>query len=133
MNIGSVARETGVPAKTIRYYESIGLIPPARRSDNGYRHYGDTDVEVLRFIQRGRRLGFSVNDVADLLALWHEKERASADVKRLARRHVAEMERRIAELDALRRTLVDLAERCHGDDRPDCPILDDLAGVAQPH
>ena len=133
MNIGSVARETGVPAKTIRYYESIGLIPRARRSDNGYRHYVDTDVEVLRFIQRARRLGFSVNDVADLLALWHDKERASADVKTLARRHVAEMERRIAELDALRRTLVDLAERCHGDDRPDCPILDDLAGVAQRH
>ena len=133
MNIGSVARETGVPAKTIRYYESIGLIPRARRSDNGYRHYVDTDVEVLRFIQRARRLGFSVNDVADLLALWHDKGRASADVKTLARRHVAEMERRIAELDALRRTLVDLAERCHGDDRPDCPILDDLAGVAQRH
>ena len=133
MNIGSVARETGVPAKTIRYYESIGLIPRARRSENGYRHYGDTDVEVLRFIQRARRLGFSVNDVADLLALWHDKERASADVKTLARRHVAEMERRIAELDALRRTLVDLAERCHGDDRPNCPILDDLAGVAQRH
>ena len=133
MNIGSVARETGVPAKTIRYYESIGLIPRARRSDNGYRHYVDTDVEVLRFIQRARRLGFSVNDVADLLALWHDKGRASADVKTLARRHVAEVERRIAELDALRRTLVDLAERCHGDDRPDCPILDDLAGVAQRH
>ncbi len=128
MNIGNVARESGVPAKTIRYYESIGLIPEARRSDNGYRHYGDTDVEVLRFIQRARRLGFSVNAVADLLALWRDKERASADVKALALRHVAEMERRIAELDALRRTLVDLAERCHGDDRPDCPILEELAG-----
>ena len=133
MNIGSVARETGVPAKTIRYYESIGLIPQARRSDNGYRHYGDTDVAVLRFIQRARRLGFSVSDVGDLLALWHDRERASADVKALALRHVEEMERRIAELDALRRTLVDLAERCHGDDRPDCPILDDLAGLAQRH
>ena len=133
MNIGSVARETGVPAKTIRYYESIGLIPQARRSDNGYRHYGDTDVEVLRFIQRARRLGFSVSDVADLLTLWHDKERVSADVKALALRHVEEMERRIVELDALRRTLVDLAERCHGDDRPECPILDDLAGVAQRH
>ena len=133
MNIGSVARETGVPAKTIRYYESIGLIPQARRADNGYRHYGDTDVEVLRFIQRARRLGFSVSDVGDLLALWHDKERVSADVKALALRHVEEMERRIAELDALRRTLVDLAERCHGDDRPDCPILDDLAGLAQRH
>lgn len=133
MNIGSVARDTGVPAKTIRYYESIGLIPRAQRSENGYRHYGDTDVEVLRFIQRARRLGFSVNDVADLLALWRDKERASADVKALAQRHVEEMERRIAELDALRRTLVDLAERCHGDDRPECPILDDLAGIAQRH
>ena len=133
MNIGSVARDTGVPAKTIRYYESIGLIPRAQRSENGYRHYGDTDVEVLRFIQRARRLGFSVNDVADLLALWRDKERASADVKALAQRHVEEMERRIAELDALRRTLVDLAERCHGDDRPACPILDDPAGIAQRH
>ena len=133
MNIGNAARETGVPAKTIRYYESIGLIPQARRTDNGYRHYGDTDIEVLRFIQRARRLGFSVNDVADLLALWHDKERASADVKRLAQRHVAEMERRIAELEALRRTLIDLAERCHGDNRPECPILDDLAGIAQRH
>ena len=133
MNIGSVARDTGVPAKTIRYYESIGLIPRAQRSENGYRHYGDTDVEVLRFIQRARRLGFSVNDMADLLALWRDKERASADVKALAQRHVEEMERRIAELDALRRTLVDLAERCHGDDRPECPILDDLAGIAQRH
>jgi Cu(I)-responsive transcriptional regulator len=133
MNIGNVARESGVPAKTIRYYESIGLIPEARRFENGYRHYGDTDVEVLRFIQRARRLGYSVNDVADLLALWRDKDRASADVKALAQRHVEEMERRIAELDALRRTLVDLAEHCHGDDRPECPILDDLAGVAQRH
>ena len=133
MNIGNVARETGVPVKTIRYYESIELIPRAQRSDNGYRRYGDTDVEVLRFIQRARRLGFSVSDVADLLALWRDKERASADVKALALRHVEEMECRIAELDALRRTLVDLAERCHGDDRPECPILDDLAGVAQRH
>lgn len=133
MNIGNVARETGVPAKTIRYYESIGLIPRAQRSDNGYRHYADTDVEVLRFIQRARRLGFSVSDVADLLTLWHDKERASADVKKLALRHVEEMKRRIAELEGLRRTLVDLAERCHGDDRPDCPILDDLAGAAQRH
>ena len=133
MNIGNVARESGVPAKTIRYYESIGLIPEARRFENGYRHYGDTDVEVLRFIQRARRLGYSVNDVADLLALWRDKDRASADVKALAQRHVEEMERRIAELDALRRTLVDLAEHCHGDDRPERPILDDLAGVAQRH
>ena len=133
MNIGNVARESGVPAKTIRYYESIGLIPEARRFENGYRHYGNTDVEVLRFIQRARRLGFSVNDVADLLALWRDKDRASADVKALVQRHVEEMERRIAELDALRRTLVDLAEHCHGDDRPECPSLDDLAGVAQRH
>ena len=109
------------------------MIPRAQRSENGYRHYGDTDVEVLRFIQRARRLGFSVNEVADLLALWRDKERARADVKALAQRHVEEMERRIAELDALRRTLVDLAERCHGDDRPECPILDDLAGIAQRH
>ena len=127
MNIGSVARKTGVSTKTIRYYESIGLIPPAVRSDNGYRHYAQRDVETLRFIQRARHLGFSVKDVTGLLALWHDRNRASADVKALALRQVADVERRIGELETLRRTLLDLTDRCHGDDRPDCPILEDLA------
>ena len=128
MNIGNVAERSGVAAKTIRYYESIGLIPPAMRAENGYRDYEPADVETLRFIQRARRLGFSVADVAKLLDLWRDRNRASADVKALALRHIEEMERRIAELDSLRRTLVHLTEKCHGDDRPDCPILDDLAG-----
>ncbi len=127
MNIGTVARRTGVPARTIRYYESIGLMPPASRSENGYRAYTSRDMEALRFIQRARNLGFSIRDVADLLALWRDTSRASADVKSVATRHIEEVERRIAELESIRRTLLDLTHRCHGDDRPDCPILDDLA------
>jgi len=127
MNIGEAASATGVPAKTIRYYESIGLIPQAIRGDNGYRRYTPTDIETLRFIQRSRRLGFSVKDVGGLLELWRDKGRTSADVKALAIRHIAEVEERIAELESIRRTLIDLTERCHGDDRPDCPIIDDLA------
>jgi len=127
MNIGTAASESGVPAKTIRYYESIGLIPPATRAENGYRHYTPLDVATLKFIQRARRLGFSVKDVGNLLELWQDKDRSSAGVKALALRHIAEVEQRIQELDSIRRTLVHLTDRCHGDDRPDCPILDDLA------
>ncbi|MBL6957719.1 MAG: Cu(I)-responsive transcriptional regulator [Rhodospirillales bacterium] len=127
MNIGSVAEHSGVPAKTIRYYEEIGLIPPAVRSDNGYRSYRQKDIEILRFIQRSRKLGFSVKDVGNLLQLWNDTERASADVKALALRHIDEIEGRIAELDSIRKTLLHLTECCHGDDRPDCPILDGLA------
>jgi MerR family transcriptional regulator, copper efflux regulator len=130
MNIGRVADQSGVTAKTIRYYESIGLIEAPDRAANGYRQYDRRDVETLRFIQRARELGFSLADVGDLLALWRDKSRASADVKSMALRHVAEMEKRIADLDSLRRTLVDLTDRCHGDDRPDCPILEDLARVS---
>lgn len=129
MNIGTVAKRSGVPAKTIRYYESIGLIPPADRAENGYRHYSQTDLETLRFIQRARRLGFPVRDVASLLALWRDRNRASADVKAFAMRHIKEVEQRIAELETIRKTLINLTECCHGDDRPDCPILDDLAGA----
>jgi MerR family copper efflux transcriptional regulator len=131
MNIGHAAEKSGVAAKTIRYYESIGLIDEPDRAANGYRRYGRSDVETLRFIQRARSLGFSLADVGNLLALWRDKSRASADVKALALRHIAEMEKRIADLDSLRRTLVDLTDRCHGDDRPDCPILEDLAGVPE--
>jgi len=127
MNIGTVAEKTGVPAKTIRYYEDIGLIPPAHRGDNGYRTYGETDVETLRFIQKARRLGFSVKDVSNLIALWQDKNRASADVKAFAQSHIKEVEKRIAELESIRKTLVHLTQRCHGDDRPECPILEDLA------
>ncbi|MDH5749936.1 MAG: Cu(I)-responsive transcriptional regulator [Rhodospirillales bacterium] len=127
MNIGTVAEKSGVPAKTIRYYEEIGLIPPAFRTDNGYRNYGQTDVETLRFIQRARKLGFTVKDVSNLVALWQDTNRASADVKELALRHIEEVERRIAELESIRDTLVHLTDCCHGDDRPDCPILNGLA------
>ncbi|MBC8338982.1 MAG: Cu(I)-responsive transcriptional regulator [Rhodospirillales bacterium] len=129
MNIGTAAEESGVPAKTIRYYESIGLIPPARRAENGYRDYSGFDIETLKFIQRTRKLGFSVKDVGGLLQLWRDKERTSASVKALALRHIDEVEQRIGELQSIRQTLIDLTDRCHGDDRPDCPILDEFAQV----
>jgi MerR family copper efflux transcriptional regulator len=127
MNIGAAAEATGIPPKTIRYYESIGLIPPATRAENGYRHYTDFDIETLKFIQRTRHLGFSVKDVGGLLALWHDKDRTSASVKALALNHIFDVEQRIQELDTIRKTLIDLTERCHGDDRPECPILDEFA------
>lgn len=126
-NIGEAARASGVTAKMVRHYESIGLLPPARRTEAGYRLYGDDDVRMLQFIHRGRALGFSLDQIADLLALWRDKHRASADVRRLALEHVAELDRKIAELEAMKRTLADLASFCHGDARSDCPILDDLA------
>ena len=131
MNIGQAAELSGVTPKTIRYYESIGLIALAPRTVGGYRSYGDNDVAFLRFIQRARGLGFSVADVDNLLALYHDKDRASADVKTLAGRHVKAIDQKIAELQAIRTTLGHLMEKCHGDERPDCPILDDLAGVAE--
>ena len=128
MNIGAIAKRSGLPAKTIRYYESIGLIPPAVRSNGNYRTYSDRDLQILRFVQRARGLGFSVKDVGKLLALWQDRRRASAEVRRLAQDHLAEIDRKLEELKSMRRTLLHLIERCHGDDRPDCPILDDLAG-----
>lgn len=130
MNIGEIAARSGMPPKTIRYYESVGLIEAAARTESGYRRYGERDLRILRFIHRARDLGFSVKDVGELLALWRDPDRSSADVKALARDHVADIDRKIAELKAMRRAVVDLMERCHGDDRPDCPILDDLAGEA---
>ncbi|HMO73288.1 MAG TPA: Cu(I)-responsive transcriptional regulator [Paracoccaceae bacterium] len=107
----------------IRYYEEIGLIPAAGRTASGYRVYSGRDLHVLRFIRRARDLGFSMADIAELLALWVDRARHSADVKRLATEHVAGLRRRIGELQAMADTLEDLAARCHGDDRPDCPIL----------
>ncbi len=132
MNIGDVAVASGVSAKMIRYYESIGLLPPAARSQSGYRVYGQSDVHRLAFIRRARRLGFSVAQIDRLVALWRDTNRASAEVKRIALEHVDELEEKIAELEAMRRTLRHLAEHCHGDQRPDCPIIDDLAGSDRP-
>ncbi|AUG38970.1 MULTISPECIES: Cu(I)-responsive transcriptional regulator [Pseudomonas] len=127
MNIGQAARKSGLSAKMIRYYESIGLLRPAHRSDSGYRLYGDDDLHSLAFIKRSRDLGFSLEEVGKLLTLWQDRQRASADVKALARQHIDELNRKIAELAGLRDTLQDLVKHCHGDHRPDCPILKDLA------
>jgi len=128
MNIGEVATQAGVPAKTIRYYESVGLIPAATRRDNGYRRYTQTDLHTLRFIHRARELGFSVAEVEDLIALWRNKRRKSAAVKAIALGKIAEIERKIAALETMKRTIRHLTAHCHGDARPDCPSLDDLAG-----
>lgn len=130
MHIAQAARRSGVPAKTIRYYEGIGLIAPAARTRAGYRVYGERDVQTLRFIQRARSLGFSVKQVSALLTLWQDRHRPSAAVKTLARTHLADIDRRMAELQEMRETLEHLVARCHGDDRPDCPILAGLAGEA---
>jgi MerR family copper efflux transcriptional regulator len=129
MNIGQAAARSGVPAKTIRYYESVGLIPAAGRTAAGYRVYAEVEVQTLRFINRARGLGFSVADCANLLALWQDTSRASADVKALARQQVARIDAKVAELQSMRDTLEHLMQRCHGDARPDCPILSDLAGA----
>ena len=126
-NIGEAARASGVSTKMIRHYESIGLIGAARRTDAGYRVYTGQDVRVLQFVHRGRALGFSLDQIRGLLALWQDKDRASADVRALARTHIEELNRKIAEMEAMRRTLESLAASCHGDARSDCPILDDLA------
>jgi MerR family copper efflux transcriptional regulator len=127
ITIGQAAQRSGVPAKTIRYYESIGLVRPAARGENKYRGYGDKEVETLRFINRARALGFSLKEVDELLALYRDRRRSSRDVKRLALRHVRDLERKVEELSAIRNTLLELAKHCRGDERPECPILDDLA------
>lgn len=129
LDIGGCARATGVPAKTIRYYESIGLLPPPKRAENGYRLYGGSEIETLRFVRRARDLGFSLDEISQLLALWRDKNRASADVKALALEHVRALDDRIEKLKAMRGTILALAERCHGDHRPDCPILEDIASI----
>lgn len=127
MNIGQAARQSGLSAKMIRYYESIGLLKPAHRSDSGYRLYQAGDLHTLAFIKRSRDLGFSLEEVARLLTLWQDRQRASADVKALAHQHIEDLNRRIEELSGLRDTLQHLVSHCQGDDRPDCPILKDLA------
>ena len=126
--IGAAARASGVSAKMVRHYESLGLLGAVARTDAGYRQYTPADVHTLRFIKRARDLGFSMAEIAELVSLWHDRRRASADVKRIAQTHVAELEKRIQAMQAMRRTLQNLLHHCHGDERPDCPILDNLAG-----
>ncbi|WP_434560844.1 Cu(I)-responsive transcriptional regulator [Pseudomonas sp. Z5-35] len=127
MNIGQAARQSGLSAKMIRYYESTGLLKPAHRTDSGYRIYGKEDLHTLAFIKRSRDLGFSLEEVGKLLTLWQDRQRASADVKTLARQHIDDLNQKIRELAELRDTLQDLVDHCHGDHRPDCPILKELA------
>ncbi len=132
MNIGEAAKASGVSAKMIRYYESIGLIPEAARTASGYRTYGDIEVQILRFVRRARDLGFPVEKIVELLALWRDRSRHSSDVKRLALEQIEELERKVAEMEGMIGTLRHLAHCCTGDDRPDCPILEDLgAGPAK--
>ena len=130
MNIGDASERSGLPAKTIRYYEDIRLLKPAR-SDNGYRDYSSADVHRLRFLQRARGLGFTVEECRQLLSLYGDKERESADVKAIAEAKLDEIDRKVAELLGLKKTLEHLVHNCHGDGRPDCPILDELSGAIQ--
>jgi len=127
VNIGSAASLTGISAKMVRHYESLGLLPQVARTDSGYRQYTEADVHTLRFIRRARNLGFSMAEIAELVALWQNRRRASANVKRIAQRHVDDLGARIEAMQAMQRSLRRLLQHCHGDERPDCPILDDLA------
>ena len=133
MNIGAAARASGVSAKMIRHYEQVGLLPPAQRNDAGYRQYGARDVHVLCFIRRARDLGFPIRDIASLLDLWHNPLRPSREVKALAQAHLQQLQQKIEALQAMQCTLEHLVHSCHGDDRPDCPILQDLAGETSGH
>ncbi|MES2229523.1 MAG: Cu(I)-responsive transcriptional regulator [Pseudomonadota bacterium] len=128
MNIGEASRQSAVSAKMIRHYESLGLLPKVARTDAGYRQYDAAAIHTLRFIQRARDLGFGMQEIGELLALWRNRRRASSQVKRIALEHAADLQRRVAAMQAMQRTLEHLAHCCAGDDRPDCPILDDLAG-----
>lgn len=132
MNIGQAAAESGVSAKMIRYYESIGLLRPAARSTAGYRQYGPADVQTLRFIRRSRDLGFSLERIGTLLQLWQDTSRKSQDVKALARLYIAELDEDIRKLQSLREQVEQMAQACHGDNRPQCPILEKLSGDSQP-
>ena len=130
LNIGEAARRSGVSAKMVRHYESLGLLPAVNRTESGYRQYGEREVHTLRFIRRARDLGFSMAEIAELLKLWQNRRRSSADVRRIASSHIDDLTRKMAEMEAMRRTLQHLVHCCHGDERPDCPILEELGGEA---
>ena len=126
--IGEAARRSGVSARMVRHYEGLGLLPGVARTGSGYRQYGEADIHSLRFIKRARDLGFSMDEIAELANLWHDRQRTSSSVKAIAGKHLAELDQRIAAMRAMRQTLSHLVHCCHGDSRPDCPILEDLAG-----
>jgi MerR family transcriptional regulator, copper efflux regulator len=129
-NIGEAARRSGVSARMVRHYEGLGLLPAVARTESGYRQYSEADIHTLRFVKRSRDLGFSMDEIAELVGLWHNRRRTSASVKRIAQKHLGELEQRIADMQAMQRTLSHLVHCCHGDARPDCPILEDLAGAS---
>jgi Cu(I)-responsive transcriptional regulator len=126
MNIGEAAEKAGVTPKMVRHYESLGLLPKVHRTESGYRVYGESEVHTLRFIKRSRDLGFSIPEISELVKLWQDRRRPSASVKKVASSHLAELDRKIDEMQSMRKTLSHLVHCCHGDDRPDCPILEDL-------
>ena len=128
VSIGEAARLSGISARMVRHYEGLGLLSRVARTESGYRQYSAADVHTLRFIKRSRDMGFSMEQVAELVGLWHNRRRTSASVKRVAQAHLEELEQRIAAMQAMQRTLAHLVHCCHGDQRPDCPILDDLSG-----
>jgi len=129
VNIGMASRMSGVTPKMIRHYETLGLLPAVGRTDSGYRQYSEADVHTLRFVKRSRELGFPMADIGELVGLWRNRRRASANVKRIAQKHAQELAQRVSAMQAMQRTLDQLIHCCHGDERPDCPILDDLAGL----
>lgn len=130
LTIGEAARSAGISARMVRHYESLGLLAAVARTDSGYRQYTQADVHTLHFIRRSRDLGFSMEEIAELLALWHDRSRASSQVKRIAQSHIDDLSERIASMQAMQRSLQTLVSCCKGNERPDCPILDDLAGAA---
>jgi len=129
VTIGEAAQRSGVSARMVRHYEGLGLLPEVARTESGYRQYDDADIHTLRFIKRSRDLGFSMEEIAELVGLWHNRRRASSSVKRIAEKHLGELEQRIADMQSMRNTLAHLVHCCHGDARPDCPILDDLGKI----